>query len=308
MNSPEETKTSYSLAVVAVGTALVVLFAGAGTIVAVGHTVPQAMWAAASALSGALVGILIPTSSGAATTDQLAAAANFTKAAATSAAREEVGKNEDLEHKKQAATTALADVKKAQVEEKVAHTRGTATSTTEVIDHVIAIYERLTANAKRNSAEAETALEKGQQEGALNEAELRRELERTQATQAVKEAALKGAQRAKPLAGEIANPGSAPPAPPPWRAASTQSLLLFALAGVVLVAALGLALLIATGHVHAAKCPLAHAGKTQNCDSNVLQIGTVVLSLASAAGGTLLGLFATPDGKPPMAGAAAKGK
>jgi hypothetical protein len=50
--------------------------------------------------------------------------------------------------------------------------------------------------------------------------------------------------------------------------------------------------------MHAAKCNLANGGKTQGCDSNLLQVGTAMLTLASAAGGILLGLFATPDGKP----------
>ncbi len=44
----------------AVGVALVVLFTGAGVILAVGATVTTEFWAAASALSGALVGILSP--------------------------------------------------------------------------------------------------------------------------------------------------------------------------------------------------------------------------------------------------------
>ncbi len=48
------------LAVGAVGAALIVLFAGAGVILAVGHVVPTEFWAAASSLSGALVGLLAP--------------------------------------------------------------------------------------------------------------------------------------------------------------------------------------------------------------------------------------------------------
>jgi hypothetical protein len=48
------------LAVSAVGAALIVLFAGAGVILAVGHVVPTEFWAAASSLSGALVGLLAP--------------------------------------------------------------------------------------------------------------------------------------------------------------------------------------------------------------------------------------------------------
>src|SRR5664279_5561770 len=48
------------LAVGAVGAALIVLLAGAGVILAVGHVVPTEFWAAASSLSGALVGLLAP--------------------------------------------------------------------------------------------------------------------------------------------------------------------------------------------------------------------------------------------------------
>src|SRR5438105_5910899 len=48
------------LAVGAVGAALFVLFIGAGVILSVGHAVPTEFWAAASSLSGALVGLLAP--------------------------------------------------------------------------------------------------------------------------------------------------------------------------------------------------------------------------------------------------------
>ncbi|MCW2495660.1 hypothetical protein [Jatrophihabitans sp.] len=47
-------------AVSAIGAALVVLFIGAGVILGVGHSVPTEFWAAASSLSGALVGLLAP--------------------------------------------------------------------------------------------------------------------------------------------------------------------------------------------------------------------------------------------------------
>jgi hypothetical protein len=176
MDSPMETKTSYSLAVVAVGTALVVLFAGAAVILAVGHQVPQEMWASASALSGALVGILIPTAS-------------------------------------------------------------------------------------------RTSLDHGH----------------------------------PPLAAPRAGKAPAAPAQPavarnPSVSGSTGVLIV--IASLVLLLAFALALFISTGTIHAAACPLAAHGKTQGCDSNVLQIGTAALALASAAGGTLIGLFATPDGKP----------
>jgi hypothetical protein len=60
--------------VLAVGAALVVLFAGASTALAVGHTVPTELWAAAGALSGALVGVLVPPGGDAAITAASAAA------------------------------------------------------------------------------------------------------------------------------------------------------------------------------------------------------------------------------------------
>lgn len=51
---------SFRFVVVGVASSLVVLFAGASVILATGHSVPTELWAAASALSGALVGILMP--------------------------------------------------------------------------------------------------------------------------------------------------------------------------------------------------------------------------------------------------------
>lgn len=48
------------MVIVAVGSALVVLFAGASIVLANGHQVPTELWAAAGALSGALVAMLVP--------------------------------------------------------------------------------------------------------------------------------------------------------------------------------------------------------------------------------------------------------
>lgn len=79
-------RSTYPLVVVSVGSALVVLFAGACTILAVGHGVPTELWAAASALSGALVGILVPAPGSHAAAAALTVAKH--RAAATTAARE----------------------------------------------------------------------------------------------------------------------------------------------------------------------------------------------------------------------------
>jgi hypothetical protein len=51
---------SGTTAIAAVGAALVVLFIGGGVTLAVGHVLPTEFWAAASSLSGALVGLLAP--------------------------------------------------------------------------------------------------------------------------------------------------------------------------------------------------------------------------------------------------------
>lgn len=61
--------------VLAIGSALVVLFAGAGATLAAGQQVPTALWAAASALSGALVGMLVPPGTGGTVLTQAAAQA-----------------------------------------------------------------------------------------------------------------------------------------------------------------------------------------------------------------------------------------
>lgn len=79
--------------IIAVGAALVVALAGACVILAVGEPVPTALWAAASALSGALVGILVPPSRGSTAAETAAAQAAFSVAhsqavdAATQAAK-----------------------------------------------------------------------------------------------------------------------------------------------------------------------------------------------------------------------------
>lgn len=49
-----------TVTVIAVGAALVVLYIGAGVTLAIGHVLPTEFWAAASSLSGALVGLLAP--------------------------------------------------------------------------------------------------------------------------------------------------------------------------------------------------------------------------------------------------------
>jgi hypothetical protein len=302
-----ESRTSYSLAVVAVGTALVVVFAGAVVILALGRSVPQELWAAASALSGALVGILIPTPG--ARSARVADAAGVTKAAATSAARSAAATIAQhgavREHAKLAAKAAVMAVKAVPVQAKVKEMRDTSTSA-EVNEEVIAIFVRLLQDSQDKLRAAQSAFDAGPQAGGPDALALQTEVEKATATQTVHAAAAAAATDASGTATEIAQSGlsgSASGAP----SLSGSTILLLVGATLVLIAALALAMLISSGTIHAASCPIASAGKTQSCDSNMLQIGTAVLALASAAGGTILGLFATPDGKPPVPSAASKG-
>jgi hypothetical protein len=356
MNSQVESKTSYSLAVIAVGTALVVLFAGACVIIAVHREVPQELWAAASVLSGALVGILIPTPSGGGA-DQVATAAGFTQRTATSAAHAQakaINKDDNQPlASKQAANTAVTAVKEVRVAATVKKVRDANTPVSEVIDSVVGAFAALAhdtgskileaqdnvaaAQGKRNDAQreheaAQTKLqaaqepaEAGQQqqdaealqakvaqaEAAVSQAHTTLQqagvtLERAEATQEVHAAAAHAAAKVRATAATIADAGSGTPGSAA-QSIGKQTLVLLLLVGFVLLAvlvvALWLAMEIAQGNIHPAKCLLASGGKTQECDSNLQQIGTVLLSLASAAGGTLLGLFATPDGKPSSASA-----
>jgi hypothetical protein len=302
MDNPMESKTSYSLAVIAVGTALVVLFAGAGTIVAVGHDVPQALWAAAGALSGALVGILVPTPGGA-TPDSahVADAASVTKAAATSAARaaaaavtQDPTQSDDA---KAAVAEAVKAVREAPIESLVKQMNPTSTPA-EVIDGVIGVFAQLQSDAHdRVQTAQQAAIAPAPVENPPAGAELQTEVVKANATQAVLAAAASAATQTRGAVAAVADPDT-PRSVSAAPKIARSTLVQLALAGSVLVFALALALLISTGTIHAARCNLANGGKTQGCDSNLLQVGTAMLTLASAAGGILLGLFATPDGKP----------
>ena len=311
IDSPMESRTSYSLAVVAVGAALVVLFAGAGTIAAVGHDVPQALWAAASGLSGALVGILIPTSGAAvAAADPVADAASVTKAAATSAAdgaaAQITGDNNQSAASKQGATDALAAVKSVDVDAKLKAMRDAKTPVGEMVDALSQIFTAPEQAARAKAGAAQTAHDAGAQQGGADQATLEANRDKETAAHTVIQAADGAATSAKAATAQIANPAN--PAPAPAVPAITGSMkVLIPVALVVFGVSLYLALRISSGDLYAHHCSVLIAkGSKTSCDSNLLGLGTAMLALASAAGGTLLGLFATPDGKPSGTGAASK--
>lgn len=77
-----------NLVVVSLGAALVVFFAGVTAAVAAGATPPTAMWAAGGAVSGALVGLLVPSPGEQAGHEAAAKALEKVAAAATTEATE----------------------------------------------------------------------------------------------------------------------------------------------------------------------------------------------------------------------------
>jgi hypothetical protein len=76
--------SEYRWAIAAIGAALVALFVAAAATGAAGNTIPTQLWAAAGALSGALVGVLVPPPG---TNSAAAAGASVINAAAVNAAR-----------------------------------------------------------------------------------------------------------------------------------------------------------------------------------------------------------------------------
>ena len=315
MDSPTEGRTSYSLAVLMVGIALVILFAGASVILALNHQVPQEFWAAASALSGALVGILIPTPRATPATDNASDAGRITQAAATNAARIAAQEIEldpaQSPAAKSAASAALTTVTQASAATTASDMVAKSATPEEIVDGVIELFAKSRNEAQTNANEAQSAYDTAtdaeeQAEPAVQQKvqTAQTELDSSKAALSVHDAAADAASNAKGAATQIAASGAAAITKPPGIPKSTVWIVV--IISIVLVLALALALIISLGVLHPSNCPLAAKGKTQDCDSNLLQVGTAVLSLASAAGGTLLGLFATPDGKPAAPATASK--
>jgi hypothetical protein len=444
-----ESKTSYSLAVVAAGTALIVLFVGAGVIVSLGHTVPDAMWAAAAGLSGALVGILIPTSGNA--PDPVAKAAAVMKQTAAAAAAATTKATEagaaDADPASPGATgarNALAAINKTDVTSKVTALRNAVTPVSTMVDEIVGMFtgpaqaaqttktaadhalsehqkataelqtaaaaagaahqvqaaaseaaqaaaaqptvagtatdataagvgkaatDAAAAAAEAANAEAAAAPIPGQTDPAIpaaaipaaaaaataavqaitadvtgalatevktltdagkpveevvqavtgmlgtkaqdaksvndaagqkltahqqKTAVLQRAAATATAAQKVHQAAATAAEAARPAVAQIAIPGDSAAA----GGIGPQTRLLVAVSGTVFVCAMALTLLIAAGVIHAGSCSVLVGQTKESCDSSLQSIGTAMLTLASSAGGVLLGLFATPDGKP----------
>jgi hypothetical protein len=292
-----ESRNGYSLAVLSVGVALVVLFAGAGVIAAVGHEVPKEMWSAAAALSGALVGILVPApktkkdAQGSATV-----AAAITHSAATTAALDraaEVAADPGATAAvKRAAAAAAADVRGsgAEVARAATDATGSGQLPTGIVDAAIAVHDVGLTKATTAVSRAETAAiapDAGQ-------AAVTPELRVARASQSVHQAAVDAAKGIRSQADAIARTGDFSPA-----VSKLKESLKVGLPALVFIVSLGLGLAIAGGLIHPSGCSLTDTNRIPVCDLPLIHISNELMALASAAGGALIGLFANPPSSRP---------
>jgi hypothetical protein len=268
----EGSGAAYTFAIVGVGTALVVMLIGASTIAALGHGVPKELWAIGGALSGALVGILVPS-------PRLASGGEATPAAAGY----KTHKTAEIAQSAGVRPEQAAGAKEAlwRVEQQGGELKHKLTST--------AVVTSVNENGQAHRAAADAvqlqrgALEKVTQEARDSPANLN-----LQAAKEVHEAAHEAASQAAP--------GAAQRAPGWFAAVKTISaeakifvpLLLFAVA-------LALGVLLGLGVIHAQPCP-AEAKSCTYYAGTTKQAANALIALASAAGGALLGVFATSPG------------
>ncbi|HEV7161857.1 MAG TPA: hypothetical protein VGN25_01245 [Solirubrobacteraceae bacterium] len=266
--------------VIAVGTALVVLFAGACVILAVGRSVPTELWAAAGSLSGALVGILAPppsqtTLSAVAATQ---AAAETAHESAVTAAKGVAAKQES-EPAREAAERA---VKAAEAQTPVDAMKLSA-SPVRLPSRELATAAFARVYAKhRGAAEHARALadEAAGQSSDRAGSEVR--VEEANATRDVLEAAAKGAQTAE---GQAVKAGvEAGAAAPHVRLEGVDKrVLVLLLVGAIAFIA-GIVLALQVGH-DAAK-------ESFEDDVALKNAATTLIALGSSAGGALVGLLA----------------
>ncbi len=296
--SPEN-RSGYSLAVVSVGAALVVLFAGAGVIAAVGHEVPKELWSAAAALSGALVGILIPppkTKKDAQSSATVAAAITHsaaTKAAVDRAAEVAADPGATAAVKRAAAAAAAAvrssgaDVAKAAI-----GAIGSGQLPTGIVDAAITVHDDGLTEATNAVGRAERAAAAPGGGQAVATPDVRA----AQAGASVHQAAVNAANGVRSQADEIARAGGFSTA-----VSKLKETLKVALPAFVFIVSLGLGLAIAWGGIHPSGCTLTGGARIPVCDLPLIHISNQLIALASAAGGALIGLFANPPSSSPPA-------
>lgn len=306
MGPASNDKDSYSLAIMSVGAALVVLFAGAAVIAAVGHQVPKELWGAASTLSGALVGILVPspkTKADAAGSAPVAAAA-ITHAAAVTAARGRAAhyRQEHASPAVQQAADAAADavenlggkVAKAAIGASVSRLAAAG-----VVDAAIKVQATDLEKTRQGLVSAQAAVQAAGAGGGAAAAQAATGQDAAQARVEVHQAAVDGANDARQQAADVARTSATISSVSIIRESLKVVLPLF-----VFLVALGFGLAIAGGAIHPAGCPLTNAtGNTvPACDTSLIQTSNELIALAAAAGGALVGLFANAPA--PKAGTA----
>lgn len=299
MTGKQSRGTGYVLAIGGVAGALIVLIVGASTIAAVGHEVPKELWAIGSALSGSLVGILAksPAGRGAAQAAMPLAAAQQTADAANKAANERGETERQLSPAlAQSVAAAVQDVERVgeQAKQDVVSMAGIGASTD--------------ADAGTAALTAATSVAHAQGQELLKLA--------TRAQGAPADDALAASLRiheAAQSAAVTAAAVAAKPSDPSWlsglKAMVTEPKLLVPFGLFVITATLGI--LLGLGTIKPAACP---SGLTCTYAKTTEQAANVMISLASASVGALIGMFATasstttPTAKEPGAAPGGSGK
>ena len=276
----------YVLAIGGVASALIVLIVGASTIAAVGHEVPKELWAIGGALSGSLVGILAksPQSRGSGQEAMPLTAAQTTIDAANKAAKDREATERRLSPAvAQSVAGAVQEVERAgeQAKQDLVSMSGigAAGSDTETA--------ALTAATSVAHAQGQKLLKiAAQAEGAPADDALAASLR-------VHEAAQNAAVTTAAVAAAPTDAG--------WlsglKTMVTEPKLLVPFGLFVITVTLGI--LLGLGIIQPAACP---SGLTCTYAKTTEQAANVMISLASASVGALIGMFATASAgttKPP---------
>ena len=261
-------KNSRGLAILAVGAALIALFVAAGLMGAFGSGVPQELWASAGALSGALVGVLVPSPKTPAT-PSAAAAVTVVNSAALQAAQTLGRAIVTDDATKEAAVASALDAVRHSTAELPSGTKGTAVSA--------AVAQHMSTAADSTDAVSR------------------------QVTKAAADAAAESLPTA--LNQSVAT-GQALPAWASWVASALWQILKPLALALITYIALRTGIRISDGAIsYSHGCPVTTAvpAKTSAapCVTALFQAGTALITLGAAAGGALVGLFAPPSTSSP---------
>jgi hypothetical protein len=273
---------AYRTVIVAVGVALVVLFAGACTILAVGNPVPTELWAAASALSGALVGLLVPPSQSTtahhARTIVALATQNAATAKAQTAAEEAGAANPGAGA--DAAQAALGEVQAIDpfVTALASVGKASESALTALANGVTSRHQATLAAANEALATAKSAAPPGEDTEAVKAAEIRVN---------VLDAAAKASEQetgAAVTAGLTVAGSAGKQGLQAWASENTKTIVALA----VFVVTLLVGVLLAT------QLSGNTAANATEHDIALLGVVNTLIALASAAGGAALGTQAPP--------------